>query len=210
MDAAQQARLWSERYEAAGKRYLFGTEPSQFLRSRQSFLPPPGARIWSVADGEGRNSVWLAQQGYEVTATDIATAGLDKARKLAADRHVAVQFMEADAVAGPPDIEAFDAVVAVFVQFVGPEDRPALFDSLQRAIRPGGLLLLHGYTPAQLGYGTGGPSAVENLYTEPMLRDAFCALELLHLESYERHLDEGEGHRGTSALLDLVARRPVR
>ncbi|MDE2586228.1 MAG: class I SAM-dependent methyltransferase, partial [Betaproteobacteria bacterium] len=103
---------------------------------------------------------------------------------------------------------AYDLVVAMFIQFAGPAERDVLFAGMQRALKPGGHLLLHGYTPKQLEYRTGGPGAVENLYTPEMLRAAFSGLEIEELREYEADLAEGQAHRGISALIDLVARKP--
>jgi len=97
-------------------------------------------------------------------------------------------------------------VVAIFIQFAPPAFRDEILAGMQRAVRPGGVVLLHGYAPKQLEYRTGGPSAVEQPYTEELVRSAFSDWEILRLEAYERELDEGEGHRGRSAV-DRIARR---
>jgi hypothetical protein len=98
-------------------------------------------------------------------------------------------------------------VAAIFVQFVGPAERALLFERIKAAVKPGGLLLMQGYTPRQLEYRTGGPSAVENLYTAELLRAEFAGWEILELREHEDVLDEGMGHKGRSALIDLVARK---
>lgn len=207
-----QDEIWSARYRAAGDDYLFGTEPNQFL-ARRADLFRQGHRALSVADGEGRNSVWLAEQGLDVTAVEISQAGLEKARKLAAGRGVGVRFERADIMAPdwPPadHTGVYDWVVAIFIQFVGPAERPRQLAGLKRAARPGGRLLLHGYTPKQIEYRTGGPSAVENLYTAPILREAFADWRIEELVEYEEDIAEGIGHRGRSALIGLVAQRPT-
>lgn len=195
--------MWNDRF--SGEDYLFGTEPADFLRRVAPDLPR--GRILSVADGEGRNSVWLAGQGHQVTAMDGSEVGVAKARRLAAARGVAVDFHVADIAAWDWTAQSYDAVLGVFIQFAGPELRTQLFDGMKTALRPGGLLLLHGYTPGQLAHGTGGPRAVENLYTEDLLRRAFADLEILTLTSYEAEISEGLGHSGRSALIDLVARK---
>ena len=105
--------------------------------------------------------------------------------------------------------KAYDLVVGVFIQFVGPEGRAAQFSGMKQAVKPGGHILLHGYTPKQLEFGTGGPPFVEHLYTEEMLREAFSNFEIVELRAYECKIDEGEGHYGMSALIDLVARKPL-
>lgn len=203
----QQEAIWSQRYRDAGEDYLFGVAPNRFLEAHRHFLNA-GATALSVADGEGRNSVWLAEQGLAVTALEISPVALAKAARLAAGRRVAVDFVRADIMAMEWPVAAFDVVVGIFIQFVGPTERDLLFTRLKGAVKPGGLLLLHGYTPQQLAYRTGGPSAVENLYTEALLRAAFADFELLVLREYEDDLTEGSGHRGRSAVVDLIARRP--
>ncbi len=200
--------MWTARYRDAGEEYVFGTAPNGFL-ARHAGLFEQGRSALSVADGEGRNSVWLAEQGLRVTATEISLVALEKARKLAAGRHVAVDFVLADALRWAYPESAFDFVVAIFVQFATPEERAVLFDGMKKALRPGGLLVLQGYTPKQLEYRTGGPSALSHLYTPDMLREAFADLHMLHLEEYEDVLDEGLGHRGRSALVGMIARKPA-
>lgn len=199
------AEFWNSRY--ASESYVFGTRPAAFLVDNAHHVPPQ-SRVLVPADGEGRNSVFLAELGHRVVATDIAEEGLAKARKLAAARGANVEFRHLDLQGWQwPDAE-FDAVVAVFIQFAPPALRDEIFSGMKRSVRPGGVVLLHGYTPKQLEYRTGGPSLVEQLYTEELLRTAFCDWELLRVQAYERDLDEGEGHKGRSAIVDLVARRP--
>lgn len=201
------AEYWNGRF--ATESYIFGTRPAAFVADN-AHLVPPHSRVLVPADGEGRNSVFLAELGHEVVATDIAQQAIDKARKLADARKVAVDFRHLDLQGWRwPDAE-FDAVVAVFIQFAPPAFRDEIFAGMKRSVRPGGLVLLHGYTPKQLEYRTGGPSVVEQLYTAELLRAAFAEYELIRLEPYEAELDEGEGHRGRSAVIDLIARRPER
>ena len=208
MNAHEQEHMWSTRYRDAGEDYVFGTTANRFLAA-QSALLGSGRTALSVADGEGRNVVWLAEQGLRVTATEISPVALEKARKLAAGRHVEVDFVLADAVAWDYPEAAFDFVVGIFIQFADPVQRERIFAGMARALRPGGHLIVHGYTPKQLEYRTGGPSAVENLYTAELLRTAFPGLDIVHLQEYEDVLDEGVGHKGQSALVGLVARKPA-
>lgn len=208
MNAHEQERMWSTRFRDAGEDYVFGTHPNRFLAA-QSALLSAGANVLSVADGEGRNAVWLAEQGLQVTATEISPVALEKARKLAAGRHVEVEFVLADAAQWAYPEAAFDFVVAVFIQFATPAQRALIFAGMQRALKPGGHLILQGYTPRQLEFRTGGPSVIDHLYTAAMLREAFGELEILHLQEYEDVLEEGVGHKGHSALVGLVARKPA-
>jgi cyclopropane fatty-acyl-phospholipid synthase-like methyltransferase len=208
MGKPDQETIWSKRYREAGEDYLFGVAPNRFLEAHRHFLTA-GATALSVADGEGRNSVWLAEQGLTVTALEISPVALQKAARLARGRQVDVEFVRADIMTMNWPISAFDFVVGIFIQFVGPEDRELLFARVKQAVKPGGLVMLQGYTPKQLDYRTGGPSAVENLYTEALLREAFADFELLVLKEYEDDLTEGSGHCGRSAVIDLIARRPA-
>lgn len=198
--------MWEERFNTED--YVFGRAPAAFLLAHAEWLTP-GASALSVADGEGRNSVFLAQKGLSVTAWDGAPSAIAKARKLAQEAGVEVDYQVADLEAWDWPEAAYDLVLGVFIQFVGPEARARLFGRMVRALRPGGVLMLHGYTPKQLDHGTGGPKALENLYTEALLREAFAGLEIRVLESYEAELDEGRGHKGVSALIDLVAVKPA-
>lgn len=197
--------FWDQRYDRED--YLFGTAPAAFLAANAGYLTH-GASALAVADGEGRNAVFMAENGCEVVSLDNSRLGVEKARKLAESRGVTVDVRFADIFDWDWTAHSFDLVVAIFIQFVPPSERPAIFDGLKTALKPGGILLLHGYTPKQVEYGTGGPKQVEHMYTEAMLREAFGDLEILRLEAYEAEVDEGEGHSGQSALIDLVARKP--
>lgn len=198
--------MWDQRFDRED--YLYGTEPSQFLRAQRNRLSP-GQRVLVVADGEGRHAVHLAEQGLEVTAMDSSGVALAKAHRLAAERGVRVHFHQADLRDWTWTPARYDVVVAVFIQFAEPELRASIFAGMQRTLAPGGLLLLHGFTPAQLAYHSGGPPCAELLYTPELLRQAFAALEILRLEEYLGELQEGPGHVGQAALIDLVARRPL-
>ena len=199
--------MWDQRYSAPG--YLFGTEAAAFLR-REGGRLAPASRVLAVADGEGRNAVWLARQGHEVVAFDASAVAVEKARRLAEGAGVTVAFHVAGVEAWDWEAGGFDAVVAVFIQFAAPALRAEIFAGMARALRPGGMLLLHGYAPRQVGYGTGGPSAPENMYTLELLREAFAGWEVLHAEDYDAEIVEGTGHAGRSGLIDFVAVKPSR
>lgn len=206
-----QEAVWSDRYREAGEEYLFGITPNRFLAHRQPLFLE-GHRALSIADGEGRNSVWLAEQGLDVTAVEISPLAVKKARKLAVGHGVAVRFKTADILAAdwPPPAyrNAFDWVIGIFIQFVGPQEQQFQFAAMKRATRPGGRILLQGYTPRQLEYRTGGPSAIENLYTSEILRQVFSEWDIEELTEYEDDISEGIGHKGRSALIGMVARKP--
>ncbi|PWE17410.1 SAM-dependent methyltransferase [Marinicauda salina] len=197
--------MWDERY--ATEAYVYGEAPNAFLASCLERLRP-GDRALAVADGEGRNGVWLAEQGLDVVSVDASAVGLEKARRLAGKRGVFPEFIQADLFAWDWPEAAFDVVAAIFIQFAGPGDRPRLFESMKRSLKPGGALILQGYRPEQVALGTGGPPAPENMYTETMLRDAFADFEIAHLRAHDDVIEEGAGHSGLSALIDLVALKP--
>ena len=201
---ADAAQTWNRRF--AGDDYLFGTQPNAWLRECAGVWTP-GQRVLCVADGEGRNSVWLARQGLQVEAFDIAELGVAKARRLAAAHGVSADFQvtDCDGYAWPE--AAFDGVAAIFVQFADPPQRQRLFRHIVRCLKPGGTLLLQGYTPRQLDYKTGGPPFVSHLYTAAILREAFADLDIVELREYEADIAEGSGHLGRSALIGLAARR---
>ena len=198
------AATWNKRFLTVD--YVFGTEPNDYLREHAARWPA-GSRVLCAADGEGRNSVWLARQSLDVEAFDISEVGVAKARSLAASAGVAVAFTvcDCDAFAWPQ--ETYDGVAAIFVQFADPAMRARLFANILRALKPGGVVVLQGYGPKQLEYKTGGPSLLAHLYTAEMLREAFASTEILELREYDADLTEGTRHRGRSALIGLVARR---
>jgi SAM-dependent methyltransferase len=195
---------WNERFAAPG--YRFGKAPNRFLESQKERLRK-GQRALAVADGEGRNGVWLARQGLAVTSVDISPVGQEKARALAKEAGVSLDVVEADLATWAWPDAAYDVVAAIFIQFAPPPVRAQIFAGMKRALKPGGLLMLEGYRPKQLDYGTGGPPVAENMYTRELLEGAFGDMEWLHIAEYDAVIEEGTGHRGMSALIDLVARK---
>jgi 2-polyprenyl-3-methyl-5-hydroxy-6-metoxy-1,4-benzoquinol methylase len=196
---------WNRRFK--GPDFLFGTEPNQWLCNHATAFASQG-RVLCVADGEGRNSVWLAKQGFQVDAFDIADIAVGKARRFAARAGVTVNYQIADCDSFSWPTASYDGVAAIFVQFADPTLRERLFRHMAESLRPGGVMILQGYTPKQLEYRTGGPSTVSHLYTSSMLREAFPKLEIIELKEYEAELNEGNGHCGRSALIGMIARRP--
>ena len=146
---------WQERFAAPG--YLFGTAPNAFLKS-QAHLLKKGEKALTIADGEGRNGVFLAEQGLDVLSIDFSPVAQEKARKLAAERGVTLKVEQVDILNWDWPVEAFDVIAAIFFQFAGPEGRAKIFAGIKKALKPGGLLLLEGYGPKQLEYKTGGPA----------------------------------------------------
>ena len=196
---------WNARF--AREDFHFGEEPNAFLRAQARWLRPGGS-VLCVADGEGRNSVWLAEQGFAVTAFDFAPNGVAKAKRLAQRRGVSVSHRVADIYTWPWAEARYDAVVAIFIQFLPPERRDSAFSGMKSAVEPGGVFLLEGYRPEQVDYGTGGPPKRENMYTREWVQRQFAGWEILVLAAYDAVIAEGQAHNGMSALIDVVARKP--
>ncbi len=197
--------FWNERY--AVDDYIFGTTPNRFLES-QAALIRPGMRALAIADGEGRNGVWLATLGVSVHAIDVSPVALEKARKLASERGVTVDFEQADVLNWDWPEAAYDLVAAIFIQFAPPPERERIIAGIRRCLKPGGVLILQGYTPKQVEYGTGGPPQAANMYTAALLREWFGDWNIQHLVEHEDFISEGTHHHGQSALVDLVAKKP--
>ena len=196
---------WQGRYAGAG--YYFGTEPNAFVRREAPLRFERGDRVLAIADGEGRNGVWLASQSLDVLSIDFSPTALAKARTLAADRGVSLRTEQADLARWEWPTASFDGVVAIFIQFATPELRGRIFEGIARALKPGGWLLLQGYRPEQLRYGTGGPKIAEHLYTRALLEETFRDFSSIEIAEYDAEIHEGVGHDGISALIDLVARK---
>jgi cyclopropane fatty-acyl-phospholipid synthase-like methyltransferase len=196
---------WNARF--AREDFLFGEEPNAFLRTQAHWLQA-GDSVLCVADGEGRNSVWLAEQGFQVTAFDFAPNAVAKAKRLAERRNVSVSHELRDAYAWPWTVKRYNALVAVFIQFLPPDSRDSVFAGMKSAVEPGGLFFLEGYRPEQVDYGTGGPPRREHMYTREWLEHTFSDWKILVLNDYDAVIQEGHAHSGMSALIDLVARKP--
>jgi SAM-dependent methyltransferase len=168
-----------------------------------------------VADGEGRNGVWLAELGLEVLSLDFSAAAQAKGRLLATERDVAIApatgarltFEQADVHAWPYPDNAYDVVVEIFTQFSTPAERTRKWAGMRRTLKPGGLLIVQGYTPKQLDYGTGGPKEIEHLYTRAMLEQGFAGFKDIRIVEEELDMQEGSQHSGMSAVIGLTARK---
>ena len=196
---------WDERFR--GEDYLFGREPNAFLK-REAHRFDKGDSVLAVADGEGRNGVFLAGLGLQVHAVDASSVALEKAARLARETGVDIELEHADLSDWSWPHDAYDHVVAIFIQFADPALRSQIFEKMKRAVRPGGLILLQGYRPEQVDLGTGGPPQRDHMYTQDLLRSAFPDFNILTLEEHDTVIREGRGHDGLSALIDLVAQRP--
>ena len=195
--------MWDERYST--NEYVYGTEPNTFLVSKIADLPV--GRALCIAEGEGRNAVYLAEHGHQVTAVDASAVGLEKARKLAHSRGVTIEAIVADLADFAIEPDSWDAIVSIFAH-VPPELRASLHGSIVRGLRSGGVFVLEAYTPEQIRLGTGGPPVAELTMTLAALRQELAGLEFRHAVELERDVIEGRYHSGKGAVVQVVAVKP--
>lgn len=195
---------WEGRY--AAPEYIFGKKPNHFLESCKSLLPKNGKAL-VVADGEARNGVWLARQGLDVLSMDFSPTAQEKGKRFAKECGVEVRFEIADVHAWSYPDAYFDVVVEIFAQFSAPAERTQKWNGMRKALKPNGVLIIQGYTPKQLQYGTGGPKQLENLYTRELLETAFSGFRDLRILEEELEMHEGSAHSGMSAVIGLSARK---
>ena len=195
---------WEERFSI--DEYLFGEGPNGYLASKAALLAKDD-RALSIADGEGRNSVWMAQQGLQVDAFDFSPAGVRKAERLARNRGVHVNFNVCEMFQWEWRPSTYDVVAAIFIQFLAPHERDRLFPLIEQTMKPGAVLILQGYRLEQLNYGSGGPSHPDQLYTEATVREALKRMDILEVVCYDERIEEGRAHAGMSALIGAVARK---
>ncbi len=194
--------MWDERY--SNPEYVYGTEPNQFLAAH--FNKIPKGRVLEIGAGEGRNGVFLAIKGYQVTAVDQSGVGLKKARRLAEEKGVEIETIEANLAEFKIEPGAWDGIVAIFCHL--PRDlRSRVFADSIRGLAPNGVFLLEFFTTAQLKYNTGGPKDPTMLYSLTEAMSDFKGLAIEHAEELEREVNEGRHHSGTAAVIQLIARK---
>ena len=195
-------KFWEDRY--AVPNYIFGEKPSEYLVSCQSLLPKKGKAL-AIADGEGRNGVWIAQQGLDVLSLDFSNNAQQKAKDLASSMGVKINFEVADVHTWNYPEKMFDLVVDIFSQFSAPNDRFVKWSGMIKALKSGGLIIIQGYTPKQLIYATGGPKNEEQLYTKDILESMFSEFRNINIIEKECILNEGIAHSGMSAIICMTA-----
>ena len=196
--------MWEERFGTDA--YLYGTHPNDFLQARVDGLPT--GRVLCLAEGEGRNAVFLAEQGHDVHSVDLTEAGVAKTLRLADERGVQVTAEVGDLAVFDIGRAEWDVVVSIFAH-MPPHVRRDLHGRVVDALRPGGVLILEAYTPDQIGRGTGGPSLPEMTMTLAGLRDELAGLTFEHAAELTREVVEGPGHTGVGAVVQVVARKPT-
>lgn len=202
-DTPSPKTMWEQRYGAEA--YIYGTDPNDFLREQIDALPD--GPVLCLAEGEGRNAVFVASTGREVHSVDLTESGVAKTLRLAEERGVRVAAVSADLATHDIGDQRWGAVVSIFAH-MPPNVRRDLHARVVAALRPGGVLLLEAYTPAQIGRGTGGPAVPEMTMSLELLRDELDGLEFLHALETERVVAEGAGHTGVGAVVQVIARKP--
>ena len=195
--------MWDQRYSRSD--FVYGTEPNDFLKSFSNLIP--SRQVLCLGDGEGRNGVYLAQQGFEVTSVDCSAVGLNKARMLADQRGVTIQTQVADLENYQIGQNKWDAVVSIFCH-LPVVTRCAVHQQVVAGLRPGGLFILEAYTPDQVHLNTGGPRTVDLMVTLSALKSELSGLEFDHAIELTREIHEGVLHDGLSAVVQLIARKP--
>jgi SAM-dependent methyltransferase len=196
--------MWDERYNA--EEYAYGTTPNKFLEENINCIPK--GKVMSLAEGEGRNAVFLAKQGYSVTAVDASVVGLKKARKLAEDNGVVVEFIHADLADYDLGENKWDGIVSIFCPLPS-SLRKQLYKKVEAGLRQGGVFLLEAYTPDQVKHGTGGGSSVDTMQSKESLSHELAGLKFKHLIELERDVREGIYHTGIGAVVQAIASKEI-
>jgi SAM-dependent methyltransferase len=192
--------MWDERY--SGEEFAYGTAPNEFLAA--NFGSIPKGKVLSIAEGEGRNAVFLAKQGYAVTAVDGSLVGLQKAKKLADENGVEVEFIHADLADHDLGENKWDGIVSIFVPLPS-SLRAQLYKKLEAALKPNGVFLIEAYTPDQIKHGTGGGNSPDTMQSKASLTRELPGLKFTHLLELEREVIEGTYHTGIGSVVQAIA-----
>ncbi|TVZ37884.1 methyltransferase family protein [Alteromonadaceae bacterium 2753L.S.0a.02] len=195
--------MWDARYSEI--EYAYGKEPNEFLATQFPLLGR-NAEVLCLADGEGRNGVYLAQQGYSVTSVDASAVGLQKAQQLANERAVSINCVHADLQNYDLGVNRWDAIVSIFCHLPS-QLRCKLHQAVHIGLRHNGVFILEAYTPAQLHQGTGGPPVADLLMTAENLRHELTEMHFSHLEELNRDVVEGKYHTGRASVVQVIAHK---
>lgn len=196
--------MWDERYSA--EEYAYGTKPNDFLKDNFNYIRK--GNVLSLAEGEGRNAVFLARKGYSVTAVDSSLSGIDKGMKLAKNNGVEVEFIHADLVEYDLGENRWDGVISIFFPLPSLQ-RKILYKKLARGLNKNGVFLLEAYTPEQLKFGTGGGNSVDSMQSKKSLIHELSGLNFDHLVELERNVVEGIYHTGIGAVVQAIATKKI-
>ncbi len=194
--------MWDQRYSS--DEYAYGTQANDFLKQYAHHIPK--GKVLSLAEGEGRNAVFLAQQGYEVTAVDSSSVGIEKAKRLAERQGVEINFVHADVLEYEVGQEQWDGIISIFFPLAAPA-RKQLYKKVTSGLGNGGVFLLEAYTPKQLNYGTGGGDDIELMQSKSSLLEELPDLTIEHLVELERSVVEGQYHTGMASVVQVIAKK---
>jgi len=199
------SEFWNTRYQT--DEYIFGTEANDFIKAVTP-KAEAGQTAYAPADGEGRNGVYLASIGYEVSSADVSELAVAKAHALAQQRGVNINAQIGDALAPHFTDSQFDLVIVCFMHFM-PDDHAVFMDVNKRLLKPGGLFIMEGYTIDQIALSSGGPKKPEMMMSEKGLRQTFAEFDIILLQETRRYLSEGPRHQGEAATIQIIARKPA-
>lgn len=192
--------MWDNVYDTDN--YVYGKQPNDFLKLNYSKMPK--GKVLCLAEGEGRNAVFLAKQGYQITAVDNSKVGLEKAAKLAAENKVKIETICADLADFDLGEKKWDAIVSIYCHLPA-NLRQRLYQKVQVGLKPNGCFLLEGYTPKQLDYKTGGPPNVDMMLSASVIEKELPSLHFELLHEIEREVIEGEKHTGLAHVVQVIA-----
>ncbi len=195
---------WDERYSAEA--YIYGTNPNAWFAAKLDELTP--GKLLLPAEGEGRNAVYAALKGWEVTAFDQSAEGRKKALKLATEKEVNIEYNIQDLTEFDGKKDHFDAIALIFVHMPA-EIRTTVHQNLLKSLKPGGHIILEAFTTSQLKNNTGGPRSEHLLYECDQIKQDFHSLELIERSELTVHLDEGPLHQGEANVIRLYARKSL-
>ncbi len=194
---------WNERYQQND--YFYGKAPNDFLKSKSGIFLP-NKKVLCLAEGEGRNSVFIAKQGCHVTAVDFSPVGLEKLQKLARENSVTIETVCADLKDYDMGQGQWDIIVSIWCHLPS-ELRKTVHKRVTDALKPQGYFLLESYTPDQIPKNTGGPKELDRLMTAKSLKLDLAGLKMVELREAERIVSEGVGHNGLSAVVQALAQK---
>ena len=195
--------MWDERYSK--EEYVYGTQANDFLA--EIFHLIPKGKILSLAEGEGRNAVFLAQQGYTVTAVDSSLVGLEKAQRLAAEKGVKIETVHANIMDFDIQPETWDGIISIFCPLTE-EQRQQLYPKIVAGLKPQGVYLAEAYPPEQLEYGTGGGQSTLLMTSKASIERDLTGLHFTRLVQLEREVLEGTLHTGLAMVVQVLAVKP--
>lgn len=192
--------MWNQRYNQPD--YVYGTQPNDFLHSVSASMPR--GKLLSLGEGEGRNAVYLAALGFDVTAVDSSDVGLEKARRLAAEKNVKLTTITADLSEYQIQPDSWDVIVSIFCH-VPSAIRVPLHQAVVLGLKPGGVFVLEAFTPRQIDMKTGGPNSLDMLMTLASLRQELAGLKFIQAVELDRNVVEGKFHTGQAAVVQIMA-----